>query len=308
MQEMNLFGNTQIMQNGFEVTESMITGECPEGSENKFYIVVNGIRYLVKDSSFNTRRKQPSLAPYCEYVGSTFIRLSGLLECQTCYLGTYNGRTVVICKDIFNGYQFRPFRDLHQSSAGTDLHNKLYTYDDVLYVLKQKSKLVDSRFKDFHSKFWTMFLLDAILGNRDRHEGNWGFIKDNSKTFMAPIFDNGASLFPDVDLTNCYTYDFVKMRVYTLPGSQLKMWKPGVEDRPMRTNYYEIIRDYHDVFSDELDSLRQLDIDNLIEQSIIYVPEEYAAWFKTIIKFRYECLIMGRDYDSVWEDYNDRCN
>lgn len=308
MQEMALFGDTQIMRNGFEVKDSMITGECPEGSENKFFIIVNGEKYLVKDSSFNPRRKQPSLAPYCEYAGSTFIRLSGLLPCQTYYLGTYKNRVVVICKDIFNGYQFRPFRDLHQSSAGTDLNNKLYTYDDVLYVLKQKSKLVDSKFADFHSRFWIMFLLDAILGNRDRHEGNWGFIKSDKETLMSPIFDNGSSIFPDVDLSDWCNYDFIKTRVYKLPGSQFKMWRLDRADKPMRTNYYEIIRDYNDTFSEELNMLKQINIDTLIEQSTDFVPDRYAAWFRTIIKFRYECLIIGRDYDSVWEEYNDRYN
>lgn len=89
------------MKNGFIVHDSMKTQEIFEGSENNFFISVNGTGYLVKDSSFNQKRKQMSLAPFCEYVGSNFIRYSGLLKCHETYLGKYCERDVVICKDLF---------------------------------------------------------------------------------------------------------------------------------------------------------------------------------------------------------------
>lgn len=303
---MDCFGS--IMYNGFEVKDSMKVSECFEGSENKFFINFKDDRYLVKDSSFNRRRKQPSLAPFCEYVGSNFIRFSGLLPCQTCFLGTYQGRNVVICVDLFKNTIFRPFKELHQSSAGTDLSNKLYTYADVLHVLKKKSELDNSRFADFKSRFWLMFLLDTVLGNRDRHEGNWGFIKEKGITKLAPIFDNGSSLFPDVNLTNWNDYDFIYDRVFKLPGSQLKMWKEGIEDRPMRTNYYEIISQYSEEFSDELDMVRALDFNLTMKRALTDVPDFCYDWFKTIAKFRFECLINGREFNHVWEDYQNDWN
>lgn len=94
-----------------------------------------------------------------------------------------HNRPVVICKDAFSGRTFRTFKELHQSSAGTDLTDKTYTYEDVLYVLQQKEKLENSDFSDFKSKFWLMFLFDAILGNRDRHEGNWFFFQNSVLNF-----------------------------------------------------------------------------------------------------------------------------
>lgn len=308
MERMSFFDEkSEAMRNGFKIFSGMIDRKIPEGTEPKFFIKVNGENYLVKDSSFNTRRKQKSLAPYCEYVGSNFIRLAGLLECQKCYLGEYideevGNRPVVICKDLFGEKTFRSFKDQHQSSAGTDLSNKSYTYQEVLYVLEKKSLRNNARMKDFKSKFWYMYLFDAILGNRDRHAGNWGFVYSGGTIKIAPIFDNGASLFPDVDLTNWKNYDFIKERVFIRPGSQLKMWKPEYTDRPMRTNYWETIQLFHEEFTDELNRVKQLDCESLIKRSIIDVPLAYKEWFHAIIWFRFQCLILGRDFDEVWEE------
>lgn len=79
--KMSLFGNNNsTMKNGFIVKDSMKINESTEGSEDKFFIKVNNERYLVKDSSFNKRRKQSSLAPFCEYVGSHFIKLVNIFQ------------------------------------------------------------------------------------------------------------------------------------------------------------------------------------------------------------------------------------
>ena len=54
-------------------------------------------------------------------------------------------------------------------------------------------------YKDFQN----MILLDALIYNTDRHFGNFGFLIDN-KTMkikgLAPIFDNGASLFSSLTI------------------------------------------------------------------------------------------------------------
>lgn len=300
MKEMNLFDD---MYNGFVVEDSMIVQTESEGAEDKFWINVNGRRYLVKDSSYDKKRKQNSLAPYCEYVASNFIRLSRILECQKCYLGKYNGRDVVICEDLFSDCQFQPFKELHQSSAGTDIEEKEYTYSDVLYILKQKSKLPNSEISDYLYHFWLMFLFDAILANRDRHEGNWGFVKKKGTVSFAPIFDNGASLFPGVDLANVkYSVEFIKDRVFNYPGSQFKMWKTDYKDRPMRTNFYEIIMKYSDNFQDEIDIISRLDYKDLINKSLRGVPDEYHKWFGTIIECRFRCLILKEKLEDFGVD------
>lgn len=45
------------------------------------------------------------------------------------------------------------------------------------------------------NRFWDMFVVDSLIGNKDRNEGNWGLlINRNTKEIrIAPVYDNGAA-------------------------------------------------------------------------------------------------------------------
>lgn len=47
-------------------------------------------------------------------------------------------------------------------------------------------------------KFWQMFVIDSLIGNTDRHNGNWGFLlnKTTKKAKFSPIYDCGSCLNP----------------------------------------------------------------------------------------------------------------
>lgn len=51
------------------------------------------------------------------------------------------------------------------------------------------------------TRFWDMFIVDALIGNWDRHNGNWGFLYNNStdEVVLAPVFDCSSSLYPQAD-------------------------------------------------------------------------------------------------------------
>ena len=46
-----------------------------------------------------------------------------------------------------------------------------------------------------------MFIVDALIGNWDRHNGNWGFLYNaaTDEVTLAPVFDCGSCLFPQAD-------------------------------------------------------------------------------------------------------------
>ena len=46
-----------------------------------------------------------------------------------------------------------------------------------------------------------MFIVDALIGNWDRHNGNRGFLYNETtdEVTLAPVFDCGSSLYPQVD-------------------------------------------------------------------------------------------------------------
>ena len=51
------------------------------------------------------------------------------------------------------------------------------------------------------TRFWDMFIVDALIGNWDRHNGNRRFLYNNSadEVVLAPVFDCGISLYPQAD-------------------------------------------------------------------------------------------------------------
>ena len=48
--------------------------------------------------------------------------------------------------------------------------------------------------------YWDLFILDAFLGNFDRHGDNWGYIQSFSRKSIvpSPIYDCGSCLYPQI--------------------------------------------------------------------------------------------------------------
>jgi len=70
-------------------------------------------------------------------------------------------------------------------------------YEHFVECLKTLN-INDEKFEKMEKKICQMFILDFLIANTDRHFGNFGFIRDsNTLEFLdlAPIFDNGTSLF-----------------------------------------------------------------------------------------------------------------
>lgn len=94
---------------------------------------------------------------------------------------------------------------------------------------------------EVRKRFWTMFIVDAYLGNFNRHNGNWGFLV-NEKTGikqLAPIFDCASCLYPEFmdeqlqDFLN--TLNELDKGIYTFPKSVIKQ-------NGKRINYHEFFQ------------------------------------------------------------------
>ena len=164
-----------------------------------------------------------------EHLGSTIFRLLDV-PAQETRLGTHmNGRTKVVCacRDFtIPGKRFYDFCsikntviDSETGGHGTELSDVLTTIDLQQFV---DSVLVRRR-------FWDMFVIDALLGNFDRHNGNWGFLVDERTSLaeLAPVFDCGSCLLPQADETIMRKLltdeDELNARIYTFPSSMLKI-------------------------------------------------------------------------------------
>lgn len=60
----------------------------------------------------------------------------------------------------------------------------------------EENKMIDV--EDTKNKFWNMFIIDSIIGNTDRHNGNLGFLlnKETGNIEFSPIYDCGSCLNP----------------------------------------------------------------------------------------------------------------
>lgn len=65
----------------------------------------------------------------------------------------------------------------------------------LLSALARSNKGTRSSFRDDWRQWWVDTLLfDALIGNTDRHQDNWGFIFGDGSIRLSPAFDNGTSL------------------------------------------------------------------------------------------------------------------
>lgn len=215
--------------------------DCPEinqyygGSERKIGIICKGSGYMLKfqkKTAFGTRMNHVS-----EYLGSHIFNLLNI-PAQETFLGKYKGEEVVACRDFIpRDGEFVPFNDVGESTLDHDKDQYQYDYTDVMRLLQDNSKL--THVQETISAFWRIYIVDAFLGNFDRHGSNWGFIKKNNKYTLAPVFDNGSCLFPQmvddsVMLQTMQRDEEFNRRVFTFPTSQIQL-------HGQKSSYYEVI-------------------------------------------------------------------
>lgn len=105
---------------------------------------------------------------------------------------------------------------LYKNVYGRDLAavTSKMDYDDaIMYVIEFVRNLIGIDITEYLANtFW----LDAIILNTDRHFNNYGIIMGKEEYRVAPIFDNGKSLFTGskIDLSNISISDGVK-RTYS---------------------------------------------------------------------------------------------
>ena len=148
-----------------------------------------------------------------------------------------------------------------------------------------------------------MFIADTLVGNFDRHNGNWGFLIDEEKqrVEIAPIYDCASCLYPQLtderikEIIN--DEDETNARVYVFPTSALK------EDGK-KINYFEYISSLknEDCNSAIMRIVPLIDlnkINNIIEQTP-EISEIRKEFYKKIIKERYEKILL-KTYTKIKE-------
>lgn len=184
-------------------------------SGQKLGIVINNENWFLKfPKSTNGFRKKVdmsySTSPLSEYIGSHIYSSIGIPVHDT-KLGIKDGKVVVACKDFRNDVNTIRFDDYNaiNNLYVSGLEEKLSSYstslshlvdlDGVMIVMDNNPRFLEH--PELKQRFWDMFIVDALIGNNDRNNGNWGMLVNSTTSEMtvAPVFDNGASFSNNVD-------------------------------------------------------------------------------------------------------------
>ena len=218
-----------------DYTKYPLSGKYYTGAERKKGIAIRGVPFIVKYA-----KESPLGMTYShvsEYLGSHLFADAGFLTQET-MLGTCDGKPVVVLKDFIGEDEtFVPFNDVGDSSLEQDKERYQYSYEDIMQMICDNTKLTSV--DETLSHFWDMYLMDAWIGNFDRHGANWGFLKKDGRYRLSPIYDNGSSLFPKLN-TDEMVYQVLASkeemdkRIFQFPTSQIKL-------NGRKSSYYEVI-------------------------------------------------------------------
>lgn len=176
---------------------------------NKLGVIINDENWFLKfpKSTKDLIRKTDisyTTSPLSEYIGSQIYKTIGIPVHDT-MLGIKNNKVVVACKDFRKNqsdYRFDDFNSIKndyvegleeklESTSSTNLNT--INLEEIMIIMEHNPLFI--KMPELENRFWDMFIVDALIGNNDRNNGNWGVIVNNKtrETKIAPVFDNGSS-------------------------------------------------------------------------------------------------------------------
>ena len=272
--------------------------ECVEelnnykGSEKKKTLVYDNKKYLVKFPD-PIREKNKNISyinnAFSEYVGSNIFRLIGF-KTQNTILGKYfyNGKEKIVCgcEDFTDNNNI--LYEFENLALSTNPDKKIGAeLEDILEVIDE-SKMID--IVDTKEKFWDMFLIDSIIGNTDRHNGNWGFILNNKtkKITFAPIYDCGSCSNPMLE-----DKEIEKLNEAELKNLAINCYS-CIKENGKKINYITYIKSMKNEECNRAicRMFKKIDINeiNRFIDKIQYMSDTRKQFYKKIIKLRYDII------------------
>ncbi len=264
----------------------------------KIGIEYQGEQYMLKfPPSGEKKRTELSYTNSCfsEHIASSIFNMVGI-RAQKTILGTYdvNGKTKIVCacKDFTaDGSRLYDFCSIKNTIIDS-VHNGTGTeLDDVLETI-EKQQFVNPT--ELLTHFWNVFVIDAFLGNFDRHNGNWGFLY-NSETqtaAIAPVYDCGSCLLPQADekvmravLEN---ENELHARIFRFPTSVLKY-----KERKINYCDFLIAAENKDCNEALLRMVPRIDVNAICAFicEVLYLTDLQKDFYTTYLKARYDLLI-----------------
>lgn len=262
-----------------------------KGSEKKKTLIYDSKRYLVKFPD-PIREKNKNISyinnAYSEYVGSNIFRIVGF-KVQNTILGKYkyngNDKIVCACEDFTD--EENELYEFESIALSSNPDKKIGTeVEDIMEVI-QTNKMICS---DTSKMFWKMFIIDALIGNTDRHNGNWGFLVNvkTQKIEFSPIYDCGSCLNPLLEDTEIEKLDEIAIKNLAINCYSC------LRENGKRINYINYIKKMKNKECN--DAIKEIFLDIKINEINKFIDEIEGisnirkAFYKSIINYRYICI------------------
>lgn len=218
------------------------------------------------------------------------------IKAQETMLGTFTiqGKEKIVCACLDftdSGKLLYDFCSIKNTVLDSDSNGSGTELDDILEAI-EKQQYVDPIALKEH--FWNVFVADALLGNFDRHNGNWGFLYDSKskKREIAPIYDCGSCLLPQADdniMTDVINNDeALNMRIYQFPTSAIKLYGKKI-------NYYDFLSsaEYEDCNQTVKRICERVDMDKIraFIDEVPYISDLQKEFYKEYISARYDKIL-----------------
>lgn len=264
---------------------------------SKICVVYEGEQYMLKFPSPPSRNNKMSYTNGClsEYIGCHIFESIGI-PVQKTLLGTYrkNGKEkiVVACRDFTSpGIVLQDFASLKNTIIDSE-HNGYGTeLSDIMCAIEEQTAVNPYELKTW---FWNIFIVDALIGNWDRHNGNWGFLYNTvtDEMTIAPVYDCGSCLFPQADDSimqkTVDNVDEQNVRIYQIPLS-------GIKINGAKINYYDFIYSLENNDCNEALKriLPKIDLNKIyrIIDNTPYITELQQRFYKTMLRERKEKIL-----------------
>lgn len=181
------------MRDPYPILPIKLDTEAPEnlGTKEKFWVKHNGKLHLLKFGREGTGEDWAEKIS-CELCSHLNIEHANYELC------TYNNRRAVLSQTIVeSGERLIHGNEIINSARKDEFGARTYLEKQhtVSRVLAALYVIDRDKFRETWSKFIGYLILDALIGNTDRHEENWGLIlKGKNRVILAPTFDHASSL------------------------------------------------------------------------------------------------------------------
>lgn len=211
---------------------------------NKIHILYEGTGYMLKIPPVPTLNKNMSYTNGCvsEYLACHIFSALGIRTQET-LLGTYTDKRgkekmVVACADFTDGgKKLIEFAQLKNTCIDSEQNGYGKELSSIMEAIEEQKLILPNELREF---FWDMFIIDALLGNFDRHNGNWGILVDenNQTAEIAPVYDCGSCLYPQLAVENMQkvldSEEEINKRIFVFPTS-------SIEENGKKISYFEFI-------------------------------------------------------------------